>query len=90
MSPSMFEPMYLSTSNVPHTHTDAVGRLHRKQLGPLCIRAIGDLNHTLVSPLLPIDPRSFSLLHVDVSNSTIGGQVSVVDRGDCKALAKTR
>ena len=57
MSPSTFESMYLSASDVPHTHTDAVARLHGNQLGPFGLRAVRHLVDTLALSLLAIDPR---------------------------------
>ena len=78
----------MSPSNVPHTHGDVVGTLHRNELGPFAVRAVRNLNNTLVRSLLTIDPRKFILSQVDMRNGTIRSQVSVVDRWNCGMLAK--
>lgn len=81
-------PPQMSLSNVPHTHADVVGTLHRNELGPFAVRAVRHLDHTLVRSLLTIDPRKFILSQIDMRNSTIGGQVCVIHRWDYGVLAK--
>ena len=79
---------HLSSSDVPHTHADAVGRLHRKELGPLGLRAVGNLDDTLAGFLLAVHPRRLTLSYINVRSCTVGCQVSVVDRGNCTLLAE--
>ena len=62
----MFEPVYLSSSNVPHTEPDIVSRLHGKQLRPFGLGAVGDLDDSLASTLLAMDPRNFVLSQIDM------------------------
>ena len=79
---------YLSSSDVPHTQPDTVGRLHGNELGPFALRAVGDLNHSLACSLLAIDPSDLIPSQIDVGSGTIGRQVSIVDSRDCRVLAK--
>ena len=63
--------MYLSSSNVPHTHADGVGRLHGDELGPLAIGPVRDLDDSFASTLLAVDSRNFVLGQINVRSGTI-------------------
>lgn len=84
----MFEPMCLTTSNVPHAQLGAAVRMYREQLRYFGLRAIRNLYDCLIVSLFLVHLRTSSRIHVEVSNSTIGGQVSVVHRWDCETLAQ--
>ena len=83
----IFEPIYLSSSDVPHAKWNAVERVHGNELGPLSIRAIGDFDDA-ASALFSIDPRDFVPIQIDVGSSTVRGQMSIVDGRDLEVLAK--
>lgn len=84
----MSEPVYLSSSNVPHTEPDTISRLHGNQLRPFGLRAVGDLDDTLASTLLAMDPRNLILSQINMRGGTVRSQMSIVDGGDCEVLAK--
>lgn len=84
----MFEPICVSSSDVPHAEPDTISGLHGDELRPLAIRAVGDLDHTFACSLLAVDPRNLILIQINVGGGTVRGQVSVVDGRDCEVLAK--
>ena len=88
MPPSMFMPMYLSFSNVPHAQMDIGFFVHFNELGPFRLGSTRNLDNTLTRLLFPMNPRDFTLGQIDVGNGTIRSQVGIVDSGDYAVLAE--